>query len=433
MPVIDPTPGPGDVTSFEQVKGGPPAVALGRPAPKEVPLSAPSDPNKPLQFSKSTLEDFDALEKIDDQGTPKAKVVKPEAAKPTEAEKTAAAAKTEPADPAEPSEPTAEDDPALESQVQGFKTLKEIRTAHKELLKRERAWKKEQAELQGKWTEAETRLKSFDPEAFKATSAELEAARKRAEELESQVRTLDYTKSTEFHEKYVKPVAKVLETAYQDLTEMTVTNPDGTVRQATKEDFQALLAMPIQAASAKAKEMFGDAAQEVLAHRRAFIALKREERSALENASKLAEETRQRQVAEQAQHTEKFQTLYKQESQKVAEQFPDLFKEKPGDVKGNEFLQKGWAVVKALEKPDLAPEERIKLAVVAQQRAAAFPRVLYVLDQTRKQLDEALAKLKSYEASAPRETDGGNGTASAPPGDVMERAMKGLETLPRMV
>jgi hypothetical protein len=432
--LVDPTPGPEDVTSFEQARAKAPAApAAPAPAPakapatpspaREVKLDKPQDPNRAGNIPESVWDDLDKLATLDRNGTEEKPVAAPEPAKPEEQ------AKVEPdkAAPEPPDDTAVEAD--LEKQVQAFKTLKEVRTAHKEALKRERAWKQEQETLAKKIADAEARAKAFDPEAIKATSAELETVKKRAAELESQVKVLDYTKSGEFHERHVRPLAKALESAYADLNEMTVAQEDGTTRKATDADFKRLLSLPAQEAGEQAEKLFGKfAAGELMAHRRTVVQLERAKREAVENASKASEESRQRQTVEQAQKAEKLQGLFKQRTGELEEKFPALFKPRDGDTEGNQLLAKGHQMVQQLEAEDLTDDARVQLAAEIRYRAASYGRLYLDLQRMQKALDEANGKLKRFESSSPDRGDGSkNGVPE--PSDPWEKAHRGLEAL----
>jgi hypothetical protein len=350
----------------------------------------------------------------------------------------AASAKPVAATPAAPAEPPAvpgaadaADDAELEKQVQSFKTLKEVRTAHKEALKREREWHKQEAVWKTKVAEHETRLKDYNPEAVKAAAAELESARKRTAELDEQVRTLDYTKSTEFHDKYVKPQAKALEAAYADVAELSVTEGDGTVRKATEADFKRLLGLGVQDAGQEAKMKFGEfAAPEIMAHRRAVVALERSKREAVENAGKMAAESQQKRLAEESANAIQFQAKVKMALEASENEYPDLFKPRQGDDEGNKYLEKGREMFQVMERQDIDEDMRLKMVAIVRNRAMAFPRTLYDLSKARTEIGQLKAKLKSFENSLPIEGQGGPaGGIPAEPTNPMEKALMGIEAL----
>lgn len=426
-PSVDPTPGPGDITSFDQVKGGPPAAspstatANGSTAPatplKEIHLDGPSDPNRVNQMPESVWDDLEKFTVADETGSESTAKVPPAPAPEAKPDDQQAA-------PAQP----AGDDAEIEQQVAAHKTLKDVRTAFKEQLKREREWKREQEAVKTKLTDYETRLKSGDTEAARTLTTELEARQTKIAELEQQVRNLDYTKSEEFREKFVRPVTKVLENAYTDLKEMVVTEEDGTVRAATEDDFKALLQMPLGQATTTAKQRFGDLASEVLAHRRSIIQLERAKREAIENAGKESEALIQRRAADETKRTTRLQGLFQQRAQELETKYPELFKPtRDGDAEGNELVVKGKKLVELLNDGSLDEENRIRIAAEVNARVIGYGRLLRDHKRVSDELATFKAKLKEFDKSAPREGNTAANGVPEGPRDPMERALREID------
>lgn len=433
--LVDPTPGEGDVTSFEQAREAARAPETPDPsqssetpaAPtRETNLSQPRDPNRANVIPETVWGDLEKMATLDRNGMRTETAREP--AKPVEqfAEKPVEKSNDQPSDRSSDVEIEAD----LEKQVQAFKTLKEVRTAHKEALKRERAWKTEQEALTKKIAESESRLKEFNPDVIQATTKELEAARKRAEELEAQVRVLDYTKSSEFHDKHVKPLAKALERAYTAVEQMEITDENGHTRKATRDDFQALLGLAPQKAGEVAEKLFGRyGASVAINHVEKVMELKMAQKEAAENGDKYSEEFRQRQVLEQTQRVERAQSMLKTRHAELESKFPELFKPREGDEEGNQLLSKGREMVKQLEASHLTDAERINLAAEIQYRAASFGRLFRDNRVLRQRLDEANAKLKSFEKSTPDRGDGSRNGAAVESSDPWEKAGRQLESL----
>ena len=95
-----------------------------------------------------------------------------------------------------------------------------------------------------------------------------EAAEARARALDEEMRFIDYTKSSEFQDKYQKPYTNAWTRAEADLRELTVALEDGNSRPATVQDLLLLANTPLGEARKLASAMFGDAADDVMAHRR---------------------------------------------------------------------------------------------------------------------------------------------------------------------
>jgi hypothetical protein len=433
VPSIDPTPGPNDITNFEQARAASPApepASPAAPAPgapaaaprREVALSAPADSNKVNDFPEAIWEDLEARA-TDENGQ------KPAAKTATQAAPEESAAEA-------PATPPAADDPALEAefekQAAAHTTLKTVRTAYKEGLKREHKLKQEIETERKRLSELEGKLKTGDVEQLKAMTAELEAAKKATADYEAKIKALDYTQSQEFHERHRAPVAKALQAAYADLQEMLVTDErTGEQRPATEADFKALLAVPLHEATTKAKALFGDLASEVLGHRRGIVQLKRAEQEALANAGKLAEESLQRRTAEATQRQQKLVQVYQGRRAELEQKHGDLFKAPEGDAEASKVLAAGKQLAELLEDSSLSEEQRVALGTDIRVRAEAFGYMKLRGDRALKKVAELEAKLKAFEGSQPRDGQSAPNGTPPPPSDPMDRAMKGLEKLGR--
>lgn len=422
IPAVDPSPKPGDVTSFNQVQGQPPAPHPNLP-PKGTVGGDPNRRGVPDEYMKG-LDDLAkgvAKDKTPAQSPPPST---PEASETPG--KTSVSAEESPKAP--PSPALDPEDAELEAQASTFKDTKGLRQAWKEAVKREKTWKKEQAEVSKRIEEAEARLKGYDPKAVEATSEELQASRTRLAELEEKVRGLDYTHHPEFHEKHIKPLAQALEVAYSNLDGVTILDGD-VERPATKADFDAFVHADTNVL--KQAEKFGILAPIMVQHRNTIRQLNRARSEAITNAAKLAEESQKKALVAQQERATRFQSIAKQRAEELESKFPEVYKAREGDEEGNSYLSKGRELVGLLDEPSITDEDRVKVATEVRHRAAAFSRVLLDLKRTQTALDAANKKLSSYEKSEPGEGVGAaNGTpkpdASASP---MDRALKGLEAL----
>ncbi len=137
--------------------------------------------------------------------------------------------------------------------------------------------KKERDDLASKVAELERArsegTKKEIEEATKALKAEMDSIRKNAEELDTEVRYLNYTRSGEYKQKYEAPLREAWQTALGDIEGIRVTDADGTERDASHEDIMAILNVPVAKAAIIAQEMFGAAAPEIMAHRRRILEL----------------------------------------------------------------------------------------------------------------------------------------------------------------
>ena len=265
--------------------------------------------------------------------------------------------------------------------------------------------------------EFRAKLEAVEPQAKMADTLkqQLEEATKVAQEREERLKRVDYTQSQEFHENFVKPVAKALESAYSDVSEMVV-DADGTPRQATKDDFKAILSMPLTQATAAAKSMFGDLATEVLAHRRSVLQAQRAQQEAVAEAGKRATEFAQRQIESAKATQARVQKLYQESLSAAEKQFPDLFTVDEKDKEAWDALQDGR------KRADLAifptqgtpPEQVVPIVADVRQKAAAFPLMLIQNKRLQQRNAELEKKLAAYEASAPK--GGTTGASGVPDG-----------------
>lgn len=270
-------------------------------------------------------------------------------------------------------------------------------------VKTERDALKKQVEDLGKRTSKE------DPET-KAIIEDSTRAKTRLQELETEIKNLKYERSSEYNDRYRKPMEKAFQSAIKEVTQMTVTTDEGE-RPATSEDFTALIRVPTQQAASRAKNMFGDAAAEVLGYRRKILDLDQQRQEAVEEYRTKGAQSEQEQIAHQATETQRLRGVWEQESKGVLEKYPQYFGPEEGDDEGNATLEKGFklADLAFLGAEGLPPEKLLQIRADIRARAAGFGRMV----QRNKRLEvkvEALTKeLEEYKRSEPG-TGGNAGT-----------------------
>jgi len=131
----------------------------------------------------------------------------------------------------------------------------------------------------------------------KTITERLTKAETRAKELEDHIRFVDYSKSEEFKTKYQDPYDKAWLRATSELKEINVTDPGSeTPRAATPQDLLQLVNLPLGQARELANALFGDFADDVMAHRKEIRNLFEAQSTALEDAKKNgAERTKKQQ------------------------------------------------------------------------------------------------------------------------------------------
>lgn len=288
---------------------------------------------------------------------------------------------------------------------------------------------------------AEAKKAVVDPKEKEELTSKLTAAEKRRQELEEEIKYVNYSKSQEFKDKYQKPYEDAWSKAMADLGELTVADETGTERPIAPQDMLALVNMTLKEAKAKAMEMFGDFADDVMAHRKEIRNLFDAQNKALEEARKSAgtrDEQRQRELAEFRQQTRKqIQEVWAEANKQALadEKYSQYFKPIEGDEEGNNRLKRGYELAdKAfsapnLEDPRLKPEQRaeiIKLHAAIRNRSAAFGRTLYQLEKSQAEIAALKAEIAKYKKAEPGQGEGSRETAPAHSASARDSIMAGL-------
>lgn len=289
------------------------------------------------------------------------------------------------------------------------KSAGELRKAYN-TVKTERDTLKKQIEDMGKRTAKD------DPE----TKAIIESATKanaRLQELESEIKHLKYERSSEYKDRFEKPIEKAFNSAISEVKQMTVSTDEGD-RAATTDDFNAILRAPTQQAATMAKNMFGDAAAEVLAHRREILKLNQQRQDAIEEYRTKGAESEKEQTAKHATESQRLRVVWEQESKGVLEKYPQFFGPEEGDDEGNKFLEDGFklADLAFLGTDRLPPEKLLQIRADVRARAAGFGRAVIKSKRLEAKVAALEKELQQYKASEPG-TGGNPGTKETIPAD----------------
>jgi len=255
-----------------------------------------------------------------------------------------------------------------------------------------------------------------NPETRKAEVERLSAIEKRNQELEETIKFVDYSKSKEFTEKYQKPYEAAWTRAMSELKELTVEDTaTGETRSMAPADLLDLVNLPLLKAREKADELYGAAANEVMAYRKEIRGLYEQQSQALDQARKSGVEKHQQDTA---QHAQKMQALQAETSKHWEavnkailenETTGPYFRPVEGNDEINGRLEKGYKFVDETMamnplNPSLTPEQRqdaIKRHASLRHRAAAFGRMRHEVETLRKQYAEVRKKLTQFEGSVP--------------------------------
>lgn len=273
-------------------------------------------------------------------------------------------------------------------------------------------FKSRAAQLEQQLAEAKKSLP--DPKEREEMTTKLTAAEKRLQELEEEIRFTNYKKSREYQEKYEKPYEDAWKRAMGDLSELVI-DDGGEGRQMSPEDMLELVRLPLQKARERAKELFGDFADDVMAHRKEIKRLADDQSRALEEARKngeAREKERQQKLRELHQNFQKtVGEMWKQSNETMAkdEKTGRFLRPVEGDEEGNKRLARGFELAdKAFSvsplDPKLTAEERasvVKLHSAIRNRAAAAGRLILWNEKLTAQVESLKAELAKYQSAEP--------------------------------
>lgn len=303
----------------------------------------------------------------------------------------------------------------------------ELRVAYE---KSKETLKAKDAEIAKLQTELKTAKSAPADDPEKKTLLEnFEKAEKRRTELEKEIQFVAYQKSSEFADKYRKPYEEAWSKAVTELSELTIESEDGTSRTATAQDLMALSNMPLGEARKMAKQMFGDAADDVMAHRRTIRELSDKQTKALKDAETNSEARTKEQQTAALQQQQKIKTLWDSENKTWQDKFPKWFKPEDGDDEANALLAKGYELVDKAFSNQGAPEDRVRIHAEVRNKAAAFPKLALRLKQSRTRIKELETALAAYEDSEPASGEGGKPRSVKPSGSGMDEAFAEIDSI----
>lgn len=393
------------------------------PAPAPTPAAAPSPAPEPAapspalspapaQDKKPVQQDLDDLDQL---------VSKP-AAKP--AEKTAAGTQPQPSQTPEP------------------KTIKEFRAVYEQTKAERDKASSEIAELRKQIEEAK---KAHVPASeITQLRSELEQLRKNRDELDTELRFSNYTRSKEFKEKYETPLAEAWKQALTDIDGIKAFEGTDRERPATHADIQALMGLPAGQASKVANEAFGSAASVIMEHRKALLDLKSRSEKAIEEYKTKGTEIEAQRAREAQERTSRTLEMFDSTIQSRRQKFPELFQPEEGDTEGNELLNKGDKLVRLAFMGEgladnLPDDEKSRIVTTAQAevaiRAQAFGRERRRVIQLQEKVKELEGKLQGFRATEPNpgKPTGNTGRPRNPnQDDGMEDALRKIDEMPGM-
>lgn len=368
------------------------AETLIAPAPgPELKLGAPQ--NIPAPMPNSILAA--ALKEAGSPEEPEPPVVTPEAPKtppaPTRAQEKA------------PEKPVAQ--PAKVSEPDKKEGPKELREALQranakadELSKSFEASSKDKADAFKKVSDLEARLAEREKkiaEDYEPRVQRLDAAEKRVQKAEEQLRIQNYMATADFHDKYVKPIADTQQELAEMLSTMEATI-DGQVVPAKPEHFNFILASPTaNEAARRAREVFGpDLSPQMVSFWQKLGSLERTRSKAASNAQLESIEHQKNQQSAQAQAREMLRAkIRERESVYMADIKPadDDVDLSPAFAEGVKLADEIWNADISTLGPDVFADTVAK-GRSRMVKAAVSDKKLEVANNKIKVLEEQLAQ-----------------------------------------
>lgn len=320
------------------------------------------------------------------------------------------APKTEPATPAKAESVKADSTKSEPSSLKQFREQYELTKKERDDLAT-KIQELERAKVDGTRKEIET--------ATKALKDEMDSIRKRADELDTEVRYLNYTRSSEYKQKYETPLREAWQTALGDIEGIRVTDEDGTERDANHQDIMAIINLPTAKAAIIAQETFGPAAPEIMAHRRKILELTQARDKSI---AEWKEKGSQREI-EQKQQLEQRQTrsrqLFDNQFSEYEKTHAQLFAKEDGDDDGNKLLDESDRLIRIALKgegvdADMGYDDKVDLITKAQAqvalRARAYGRERLRVIRLQQRVAELEKKVGKVRSSEPGQ---GEGTSTA--------------------
>lgn len=381
----------------------PPSAPLSVVAPPTPTIepSSPSGPSRALEApakpENGTMED--AFNDLDVLSAPKPKpvVTQKSQTKPDES------AKEELESPEVPEKPTesqkTEQAKAPDKQPSKPATL---RAAYENVKRRNQELEQQVREFQQVKPTEDPRLKTYQER--------LEAAEKRREELETEMRYSAYERSPEYLDKYQKPFEEAYQWGRQSVARLKVLQEDGATRPATPEDFDKIMLIPDDGDAVDVAEaMFGNKAKIVLDHRWEMKKLDASRYRAIEDFKKQGSERHQKMTETETRQREQIGRMWGELNNEAAERFPKYFKAEEGDEDGNKLLEEGYKLAdQAFSSGNgMPPEQLVRIHASIRNRAAAFTREVYRNSKLTERVSELEKQLAEYQASEPGPGEGG--------------------------
>ena len=292
------------------------------------------------------------------------------------------------------------------------------------------------AELQALKSQTPRSVKVEETAEYKALVAEAAKIREEREQLASDIRFADYTKSPEFKEKHVKPINEAFDRVTESFSNLTVNDPvSGEGRPGTDRDALALIQIPNPIERAKkAKELFGEMAVYAMDSIRPVVdALARREADLKNYREKGGEIERQR-SEEFSKKRQSIEAEFDGNLGQILDSVPELYGNLPdsdpdsAEFNANLVKAKHLTTIAFKPNPSLPLDKIIRAQAATAARAIGFERATRDANVLRRENAELKERLKKFETADPGMTGGstGNGFGSAPSSKTIEQEIEEL-------
>lgn len=291
---------------------------------------------------------------------------------------------------------------------------------------------------------AEARTTRLDPKEKEELVAKVSTYERELNELREEIRYVNYTKHPEFKDKYQKPYEDAWRKAMSDLSELTVEDSStGQQRPVSAQDMLELVQMPLQKAREQATALFGDFADDVMAHRKEIKNLFDAQQQAIDEARKNGAkrdkemQERHQQMAAEIQRTITEAWTRANDEIMKDEKHSFFFKPVEGDEEGNRRLAKGYELAdKAWSMspldPRLTPQQRaeiVKTHAAIRNRAAAAGRLLFWYRKAQEENKTLRTELDKYRGTEPGKGQGVPAAQPAAPASARDGVFGALRKL----
>lgn len=397
------------------------------PTPPAAPAT-PAPPSTPDAPSAS-----DAFEKQFELDTPATTDAAPPS-QPTQPPATPAPSPTSKKSGAQaaPKSPAAPQPPTEHEEIDGikvpkFKSDKDFRGWGLNGYKKATQLENDLKAMQTKYSDLEQRVPKTEAEK-KQLADRLTELEKRYNETLSELNFANYERSPEYKEKYEKPYVDAVNNAYQEISELTVTEEDRTQpadengvyptkeRQATKSDFDQIYQLQLGPATKLAAKKFGpEAVSIVMAHRAKIRDAAKAAVGALNQWKESAAKRAQEQETQTIQTKQRVEGLWTQVNNDIRSKNKDLFDERPNDSAWNEEFKKGTAMADAYfsDRSNQPVEQRIIFDAHVRNRIAAFPALASENNRLKSQVSQLQKDIAALRGSDPGKPDVSNPTPPA--------------------